>query len=129
MKSILITGGAGFIGSRLCEKLFERGYNITILDNLSSQIHGDGISSLSKRIKDRCTFIKGDVRNKKDWAKAILGQEIIVHLAAETGTGQSMYEIEKLHSGTKHCCKRESVVYAYYTLSRLSKQILLFHLY
>ena len=95
MKSILITGGAGFIGSRLCEKLFERGYNITILDNLSPQIHGDGISSLSQRIKDRCTFIKGDVRNKKDWAKAIFGQEIIVHLAAETGTGQSMYEIEK----------------------------------
>ena len=95
MKSILITGGAGFIGSRLCKKLFERGYNITVLDNLSPQIHGDGKSLLFKRIKDRCTFIKGDVRNKKDWAKAILGQEIIVHLAAETGTGQSMYEVEK----------------------------------
>ena len=93
MKNILITGGAGFIGSRLCEKLFDKGYNITIMDNLSPQIHGDGSSFLYASIKDKCTFIKGDVRNKTDWEKAIQGQEIIVHLAAETGTGQSMYEI------------------------------------
>ena len=95
MKKILITGGAGFIGSRLCEKLFDKGYNITVLDNLSTQIHGNGESFLFKRIKDKCTFIKGDVRNKEDWKAAIKGQEIIVHLAAETGTGQSMYEAEK----------------------------------
>ena len=42
MKKILISGGAGFIGSRLCEKLFDKGYNITVLDNLSTQIHGNG---------------------------------------------------------------------------------------
>ena len=94
-KSILITGGAGFIGSRLCEKLFDIGYNITVMDNLSSQIHGNGESFLFNRIKDKCIFINGDVRNKNDWKKAIKDQEIIVHLAAETGTGQSMYEIEK----------------------------------
>ena len=51
MKNILITGGAGFIGSRLCEKLYERGYNITILDNLSEQIHGNQESDLFRRIK------------------------------------------------------------------------------
>ena len=95
MKKILITGGAGFIGSRLCEKLFDKGYNITVLDNLSAQIHGNGESFLLKKIKDKCTFIKGDVRNKEDWKAAIKGQEIVVHLAAETGTGQSMYEAEK----------------------------------
>ena len=95
MKNILITGGAGFIGSSLCEKLFDKGYNITVLDNLSTQIHGNGESFLFKRIKDKCTFIKGDVRNKEDWKAAIKEQEIIVHLAAETGTGQSMYEAEK----------------------------------
>ncbi len=95
MKKILITGGAGFIGSRLCEKLFDKGYNITVLDNLSTQIHGNGESFLLKKIKDKCTFIKGDVRNKEDWKAAIKGQEIVVHLAAETGTGQSMYEAEK----------------------------------
>tara|TARA_B100001094_G_C18128745_1_gene771001 strand:+ start:291 stop:1418 length:1128 start_codon:yes stop_codon:yes gene_type:complete len=95
MKKILITGGAGFIGSRLCEKLYAKGYNITILDNLSPQIHGVSKSSLLKKVKGKCTFIKGDVRNKEDWEKAIKGQEIIIHLAAETGTGQSMYELEK----------------------------------
>ena len=106
MKNILITGGSGFIGSRLCEKLYARGYSITILDNLSEQIHGTTESSLFKMIKGKCTFIKGDVRNKEDWKKVIGGQDIIVHLAAETGTGQSMYEIEKYNDvnimGTAH---------------------------
>lgn len=106
MKNILITGGAGFIGSRLCEKLYDKGYNITVLDNLSSQIHGDSESTLFSKIKDKCTFIKGDVRSKKDWKIALQGQEIVVHLAAETGTGQSMYEIEKYNEvnimGTSH---------------------------
>jgi len=106
MKNILITGGAGFIGSRLCEKLFYQGNNITVLDNLSEQIHGDGESFLFKKIKDKCTFIKGDVRDKDDWFHAIKNQEIIIHLAAETGTGQSMYEIEKYNDvnvmGTAH---------------------------
>ena len=95
MKNILITGGAGFIGSRLCEKLFDKGYNITVMDNLSPQIHENGDSVLLNKIKGKCTFINGDVRNKEDWKKIIKGQEIIVHLAAETGTGQSMYEVEK----------------------------------
>jgi dTDP-L-rhamnose 4-epimerase len=106
MKNILITGGSGFIGSRLCEKLYARGYSITILDNLSEQIHGTTESSLFKKIKGKCTFVKGDVRNKEDWKKVIGGQDIIVHLAAETGTGQSMYEIEKYNDvnimGTAH---------------------------
>ena len=106
MKKVLITGGAGFIGSRLCKKLFDKEYNITVMDNLSPQIHGNGESFLFKRIKDKCTFINGDVRNKEDWNKAIKGQEIIVHLAAETGTGQSMYEAKKYNDvnimGTAH---------------------------
>jgi dTDP-L-rhamnose 4-epimerase len=95
MKNILISGGAGFIGSRLCERLFDNKYNITVLDNLSPQIHGNGESVLFNRIKDKCTFINGDVRNKEDWKRALKDQEIIVHLAAETGTGQSMYESKK----------------------------------
>lgn len=106
MKNILITGGAGFIGSRLCEKLFDQGNNITVLDNLSEQIHGNGESFLFNKIKDKCTFIKGDVRDKNDWAHAIKNQQIIIHLAAETGTGQSMYEIAKYTNvnvlGTSH---------------------------
>ena len=95
MKNILITGGAGFIGSRLCEKLFENEYHITVMDNLSPQIHGKGESFLFNRIKNKCKFFHGDVTNLEDWKKVIKGQDIIVHLAAETGTGQSMYESDK----------------------------------
>jgi dTDP-L-rhamnose 4-epimerase len=98
MKNILITGGAGFIGSNLSLKLIERGYSITVLDNLSPQIHGQDpelSSPLYLTIKDKVTFIKGTVTSKADWEKAIEGQDIIIHLAAETGTGQSMYEIQK----------------------------------
>jgi dTDP-L-rhamnose 4-epimerase len=96
-KNILITGGAGFIGSSLALKLLEKGYKVTVLDNLSPQIHGeDGTSSeLFLKIRDKVTFIKGDVSHSDDWRKALKGQDVVVHLAAETGTGQSMYEINK----------------------------------
>ena len=58
MKNILITGGAGFIGSRLCERLYEKDYNITVLDNLSPQIHESDESTLYRKIKDKY-FYKG----------------------------------------------------------------------
>ena len=98
MKNILITGGAGFIGSNLSLQLIKKGYNITILDSLHPQIHGEfpaQTSPLYQSIKDKVHFIKGDVTNKSDWKKALENQHIIVHFAAETGTGQSMYEIER----------------------------------
>jgi len=98
MKNILITGGAGFIGSNLSLKLIEKGYQITVLDNLSPQIHGKNpalTSALFLSIKDKVKFIEGSVTNKADWMNAIQGQDCIVHYAAETGTGQSMYEIQK----------------------------------
>lgn len=95
-KNILITGGAGFIGTRLAHQLIGKGHKITILDNLSPQIHGSAETSvLYQGIKDKVNFILGDVQNKSDWEKALEGQQIVVHLAAETGTGQSMYQIEK----------------------------------
>lgn len=95
--NILITGGAGFIGSCLALKLLKDNHNITVLDSLSPQIHGENpeTSELYLKIKGKVTFISGDVRNKKDWLKVISNQDAIIHLAAETGTGQSMYEIEK----------------------------------
>ena len=98
MKNILITGGAGFIGSNLALALIKKGYKITVLDNLSPQIHGDNPSDTSPlyiSIKDKVKFISGTVTSKKDWEAAIIDQDIIVHYAAETGTGQSMYEIQK----------------------------------
>lgn len=91
---ILITGGAGFIGSNLSLKLIEKGYEVTILDNLSPQIHGE-YSPLYESIKEKVNFIKGTVLSYDDWKKALCNVDVVVHLAAETGTGQSMYEIEK----------------------------------
>ena len=97
MKNILITGGAGFIGSNLALKLSSLGYTVTVLDNLSKQIHGSNPedSSLYQSILGKVIFIKGDVTNRADMEKAIDQQDAIIHLAAETGTGQSMYSIER----------------------------------
>lgn len=96
MKKILITGGAGFIGSNLALHLLQKGNNVTVLDNLSEQIHCDKpeeTSPLYNSIKGKVNFIKGTVTSKADWQKAIADNEVIVHLAAETGTGQSMYQV------------------------------------
>ena len=98
MNNILITGGAGFIGSNVALKLIDKGYNVTVLDTLSKQIHGENpeeTSPLYLSIKDKVRFIKGSVTSREDWMTALEGQNAVIHLAAETGTGQSMYEIEK----------------------------------
>ncbi|ATP57990.1 epimerase [Pedobacter ginsengisoli] len=98
MNRILITGGAGFIGSKLALKLMGKGYEVTVLDNLSRQIHGDNpaeTSPLYRSIKDKVNFVQGSVTSKNDWQRALNGQDVVVHFAAETGTGQSMYEIQK----------------------------------
>ena len=97
MEKILITGGAGFIGSNLALTLLKRGYQVTVLDNLSEQIHGknpEETSPLYLSIKDKVQFIKGTVACRETLREAIADNTIIVHLAAETGTGQSMYEIQ-----------------------------------
>lgn len=98
MKNILVTGGAGFIGSNVALKLLSKGYHVTVLDNLTKQIHGENpelTSPLYLSIKDKVHFIKGSVTSREDWLKALDHQDAVIHLAAETGTGQSMYEIEK----------------------------------
>lgn len=95
-KNILITGGAGFIGSGLALYLIQEGCTVTVLDNLSEQIHGtdpEKSSPLYRSVKDKVRFIHGTVTSRSDWEKAIGESEVIVHLAAETGTGQSMYQI------------------------------------
>lgn len=97
MEKILITGGAGFIGSNLALTLLKRGHQVTVLDNLSEQIHGknpEKTSPLYLSIKDKVLFIKGTVACRETLQKAIADNTVIVHLAAETGTGQSMYEIQ-----------------------------------
>lgn len=93
-KNILITGGAGFIGIKTALEFVKDGYNITIMDNLSAQIHGEN-PSLPKTLLENCNFIKGDVRIRKDWIKSLKNIDVICHFAAETGTGQSMYKIQQ----------------------------------
>ena len=98
MKRVLITGGAGFIGSHIALKLLEKGYKVTVLDNLLEKIHGaapDNTSPLYCSIKDKVHFIKGDVCDKPLLEQALQDVEYVIHLAAETGTGQSMYEIKR----------------------------------
>lgn len=97
LRNILITGGAGFIGSNIALKLLAQGRKVTVLDNLTKQIHGENpeISQLYCSIKDKVNFINGSVTDRKLFEKVLENQDAVIHLAAETGTGQSMYEIEK----------------------------------
>lgn len=98
MKRILITGGAGFIGTEIVKQLHQTGgYEITVLDAMTQQIHGEvwEKSYLYESIRDLCTFIKADVRDYEAVKNAIGDNECIIHLAAETGTGQSMYMINQ----------------------------------
>lgn len=96
-KKILITGGIGFIGNNLCKKLKSKGsYEITVLDNLSEQIHGQGSKEilLNWYYENDIKVFVSDIQDRNILKKAISGQDVIVHLAAETGTGQSMYNIK-----------------------------------
>lgn len=98
IKNVLVTGGAGFIGSHLTDQLVIAGYKVTILDNLTDQIHrGKKPDYLNKKAK----FIKGDVTKFADLKKAIDDIDAIYHEAAVVGVGQSMYEIERyVHENT-----------------------------
>ncbi len=91
---VLITGGAGFIGSRLARRLVAEQCLVTVLDNFSPQIHGDA-RPLPADLKPVVRLIASDVRDPETVDEAIAGQDVIVHLAAETGTGQSMYEVRQ----------------------------------
>ena len=95
---VLITGGAGFIGSHIALKLIEKEYEVTVLDNLLKQIHGADpakTSPLYCSIKDKVKFIKADVCDKAALEESLKYADYVIHLAAETGTGQSMYEIKR----------------------------------
>ena len=96
MGLILITGGAGFIGQNLALRLIAEGKKVRILDNFSNQVHSS--HSLPKTLESNVDLVRADIRDRDTLQKALKGVECIIHLAAETGTGQSMYEIEKYFS-------------------------------
>lgn len=98
MKKILVTGGSGFIGAEIVNQLYSIGdFDITVLDSMTEQIHGKDWenSYLYKTIQGKCRFIKGSVCDLPTVQDAIGDCEVILHLAAETGTGQSMYQINQ----------------------------------
>jgi len=89
-KKVLITGGAGFVGSHLADALISVGSDVRVFDNLSPQIHGNGAPSY---LAADVEFMLGDMRDPAAVSKAIEGVDVIFHLAAAVGVGQSMYQI------------------------------------
>jgi dTDP-L-rhamnose 4-epimerase len=88
---ILITGGAGFIGSHVARALLQRGYRVRALDSLTQQVHPDG--ARPDYLEPEVELIVGDVRDSHAVRRALLDVDGVIHLAARVGVGQSMYEI------------------------------------
>jgi dTDP-L-rhamnose 4-epimerase len=91
MTRILVTGGCGFIGRHVASELLEQGYDVRLLDSLVEQVHG----GTEPAVPQGAELIEGDVRDKPLVGQALQGVEAVVHLAAEVGVGQSMYEISR----------------------------------
>src|SRR3954467_10636492 len=90
---ILITGGAGFIGSHVADALLARGHRVRALDNLSPQVHG-GLDGRPAYLDPDVELLHGDVRDAAAVRRALEGVDAVYHFAAAVGVGQSMYEIE-----------------------------------
>jgi dTDP-L-rhamnose 4-epimerase len=89
---VLITGGAGFIGSHLADELLRSGYRVRVLDSLVEQVHDKGKPDY---LDPAVELVRGDVRDREALGRALDGVDKVVHLAARVGVGQSMYEIAK----------------------------------
>jgi dTDP-L-rhamnose 4-epimerase len=91
-KNVLITGGAGFVGSHLADALLAAGHQVRIFDNLTGQVHPDGIPGY---LPPEAEFVRGDMQDARAVGRALHGIEVVFHMAAAVGVGQSMYEIER----------------------------------
>ncbi|HEX6013217.1 MAG TPA: NAD-dependent epimerase/dehydratase family protein [Geminicoccaceae bacterium] len=92
MSRVLVTGGAGFIGSHLADLLLAHGYRVRVLDSLAPQVHGDE-QACPSYLDAEVELAHGDVRNPVLVRRALEGADMVVHLAAAVGVGQSMYQI------------------------------------
>lgn len=93
-KKILITGGAGFIGSHLADELLNKGYSVRALDNLSEQVHGKS-RERPEYLNPQVELQIGDVRDETAVKQALQGVDAVFHLAAMVGVGQSMYQLKE----------------------------------
>ena len=93
---VLVTGGAGFIGSHVVDRLLARGHEVVVLDNLMAQVHGDAaqrpVNLLQQLHHPGLRFVRGDVRDRTALSGALRDVDSVVHLAAMVGVGQSMYQ-------------------------------------
>jgi dTDP-L-rhamnose 4-epimerase len=96
-KKILMTGGAGFIGSHVADELLANGYEVRALDCLSPQVHGAGATRPAYLARD-VELMVGDVRDRDLVRRALRGVDAVYHFAAAVGVGQSMYQIEQYTS-------------------------------
>src|SRR3989344_5140084 len=92
MANVLVTGGAGFIGSFIVDELIKRKHKVRILDNLVEQVHRGKVPDY---LNKNAEFIKGDIQDKKSFSYALKEIDFVFHKAAEVGVGQSMYEISR----------------------------------
>lgn len=90
---VLITGGAGFIGSHVADELLDAGYGVRVLDNLSPQVHGDA-EGPPAYLSSGVEFVRADVRDEGLLATALRGVSAVFHFAAAVGVGQSMYDVQ-----------------------------------
>jgi dTDP-L-rhamnose 4-epimerase len=93
-QQILITGGAGFVGSHLSDELLAQGHRVRVLDNLSEQVHG-AAATRPEYLHEDVELVVGDVRDASAVRRALQGVDAVYHFAAAVGVGQSMYEIER----------------------------------
>jgi dTDP-L-rhamnose 4-epimerase len=100
LKTVLITGGAGFIGSHVCDALLEREYRVRILDSLVEQVHG--AVERPPYLPEDVELIVGDVRERALVREALDGADAVIHFAARVGVGQSMYELDEYVSANTH---------------------------
>src|SRR5437762_604462 len=100
-KHVLVTGGAGFVGSHTVDALLAQGHDVRVFDSLTGQVHGEGVmpeGAMPEYVPREIEFVRGDMQDIDAVREAVSGVGVVFHLAAAVGGGQSMYEIARYMS-------------------------------